>query len=102
GRRSTGTLMRERVGRLLVPLVVGAALYGPVIKFLELRGGQDLSAHGLRVRADLLDSYRSMVGASVTEMPPFDQTFLDFLPTFFTQLDRFTWSHLWFLAYLFT
>jgi surface polysaccharide O-acyltransferase-like enzyme len=27
--------------------------------------------------------------------------FIDFLPSFFTRMDRFTWSHLWFLAYLF-
>jgi len=33
---------------------------------------------------------------------PFDESFLTFLPTFFTRLDRFTWTHLWFLAYLFT
>jgi uncharacterized protein (DUF2147 family) len=34
--------------------------------------------------------------------PPFDEPFLAFLPTFFTRLDRFSWAHLWFLAYLFT
>jgi surface polysaccharide O-acyltransferase-like enzyme len=33
-------------------------------------------------------------------MAPFDESFLEFLPTFFTQLDRFTWAHLWFIAYL--
>jgi uncharacterized protein (DUF2147 family) len=33
---------------------------------------------------------------------PFDESFLTFLPTFFTHLDRFTWAHLWFLAYLFS
>ena len=36
------------------------------------------------------------------EAPPFHETFLEFLPTFFTDLDRFTWGHLWFVAYLFT
>jgi surface polysaccharide O-acyltransferase-like enzyme len=29
-------------------------------------------------------------------------TFLEFLPKFFTSTDYFTWSQLWFLAYLFT
>ena len=33
---------------------------------------------------------------------PFDESFLEFLPTFFTRLERFSWSHLWFVAYLFT
>jgi hypothetical protein len=33
-------------------------------------------------------------------MAPFDESFLEFLPTFFTRLDRFTWAHLWFIAYL--
>src|SRR5262249_18286390 len=33
---------------------------------------------------------------------PFTQSFFDFLPTFFTALSRFTWAHLWFVAYLFT
>jgi uncharacterized protein (DUF2147 family) len=34
--------------------------------------------------------------------PPFTESFFEFLPTFFTRLDRFTWAHLWFVAYLFT
>jgi uncharacterized protein (DUF2147 family) len=33
---------------------------------------------------------------------PFDESFLEFLPTFFTDLSRFTWAHLWFVAYLLT
>jgi peptidoglycan/LPS O-acetylase OafA/YrhL len=32
--------------------------------------------------------------------PPFDESFLQFLPTFFGDLERFSWSHLWFIAYL--
>ena len=33
---------------------------------------------------------------------PFTTSFLAFWPTFFTDITHFTWSHLWFLAYLFT
>jgi uncharacterized protein (DUF2147 family) len=33
---------------------------------------------------------------------PFHESFFTFLPTFYSGLDRFTWSHLWFVAYLLT
>lgn len=71
-RRDPGEVRRERVRRLFVPLVVGSLLMGPVIRHVELR------------RIDGID-----------------EPFWAYLPTFFTP-DRFSWSHLWFLAYLFT
>jgi peptidoglycan/LPS O-acetylase OafA/YrhL len=43
---------------------------------------------------------RSVLPIELPRAEPFDEPFLAFLPTFFTELDRFTWSHLWFLAYL--
>lgn len=62
----------ERVRKLLVPLALGSMLLVPGIRWVELQ------------RIDGID-----------------QSFLAFLPTFFTDLNRFSWSHLWFLAYLF-
>lgn len=101
-RREGREVLRERVARLVVPLACGVLLYAPVIKYLELRGGQDFNVRGLHVRADLAASYRSVIDVALPEMPPFEESFWTFLPTFFTHLERFTWSHLWFLAYLFT
>jgi hypothetical protein len=82
--RGSGGFMRERVQRVLVPFVAGCVVLCPFVKYLELRSGLSVTAQG--------------VG---TLTAPFDESFLRFLPTFFTRLDRFTWSHLWFLIYLF-
>jgi fucose 4-O-acetylase-like acetyltransferase len=83
-RRGIGGFLHERARRLLVPFATGVVLLCPVIKYLELRSGLSITATG------------------ATVLPaPFDEGFLAFLPTFFTRLDRFTWSHLWFLLYLF-
>jgi glucan biosynthesis protein C len=81
--RGAGAFLRERVSRLLIPFIAGCVLLCPLIKYVELRGG-------IRVGVD------GHVGAA----SGFDDSFFQFLPTFFTQ--RFTWSHLWFLIYLFT
>lgn len=70
-RREATEVRHERVRRLFVPLVAGSVLMGPIIRHVELR------------RIDGID-----------------EPFWSFLPTFFTP-DRFSWSHLWFLAYLF-
>jgi len=101
-RRSTGALVRERLARLLVPLVCGVLLYGPAIKYAELRGGQDFNFYGLHVTADVAESLRDVIDRPIPVMPAFTESFGEFLPSFFTRLDRFTWSHLWFLAYLLT
>ena len=84
-RRGTAGFLRERVHRLVVPFVTGVVLLCPIIKYLELRSGLSITATGAAPLAT-----------------PFDESFLAFLPSFFTRLDRFTWSHLWFLLYLFT
>jgi glucan biosynthesis protein C len=95
-------VLRERLTRIGIPLLLGSALFGPGLKYLELSSGVDLNYAGLRVRADLQDSFKEVIPSGLETLPPFDESFLEFLPTFFTQLERFTWSHLWFLAYLLT
>jgi peptidoglycan/LPS O-acetylase OafA/YrhL len=91
---------RERVRRLVVPLVAGCVLLAPGIKYLELRSGLDLNFHGLRVAEAWQESFRRIIPQGLPIAPPFQEGFFQFLPTFYTQLDRFTWSHLWFIAYL--
>ena len=84
-RRGVRGFVRERARRLALPFATGVVLLCPILKYLELRAGLSITAAG------------------VSTLPaPFTESFLDFLPTFFTRLDRFTWSHLWFLLYLLT
>lgn len=82
--RGAGGFARERVQRLFVPLLFGCAILAPPIKYAELLGGQNLNFWGLG------------------KLEGFDQSFPAFLPEFFTRLEYFSWSHLWFIAYLFT
>jgi hypothetical protein len=58
-------------------------LLGPLIKYSELRHGRDIGFHGLWL------------------VPPLQDGFLAFVPRYFTRMNLVTWSHLWFLAYLF-
>ncbi len=44
---------------------------------------------------------RSRRAASSSQSPTFEESFLAFWPTFFMQPKRITWSHLWFMVYLF-
>jgi peptidoglycan/LPS O-acetylase OafA/YrhL len=98
--RGTGGFLRERVFKLWVPLVMGCLLLMPSIKYVELRSGLDANVGGLRVSPAVLDSFLPVIPSGLPLMPPFDESFFAFLPTFFTQLSRFTWAHLWFVAYL--
>jgi peptidoglycan/LPS O-acetylase OafA/YrhL len=100
--RGTSAFARERLLRLGVPLLAGCVLIAPFLKFFELRSGLDLSHTGLRVAAPLQDGFRVVIPGGLPEAPPFEESFFTFLSTFFTQLDRFTWGHLWFVAYLLT
>ncbi|MBW2280715.1 MAG: DUF2147 domain-containing protein [Deltaproteobacteria bacterium] len=100
--RGVGTFLRERVSKLAVPLLAGCVLLMPVIKYLELRSGQNLNHEGLFVTAQVQESIRSVIPIDLPLMEPLEESFLSFLPTFFTDLDRFSWSHLWFVAYLLT
>jgi len=100
--RGTRAFLQERLHRLGVPLVVGCVLLAPAIKYLELQSGLDLNHTGLRIAAEHQDTIRLLIPRGLPVTRPFNESFLTFLPTFFTQLDRFTWSHLWFVAYLLT
>lgn len=98
--RGLGPFVDERFRRLVIPLLAGCVLLAPGIKYLELRSGLDLNFHGLRVAETLQESFRPLIPQGLPVAAPFSDGFLEFLPTFYTQLDRFTWSHLWFIAYL--
>ncbi len=101
--RSRGArgFFNERARKILIPLVAGCVFFGPVLKYYELRSGLDLSHTGLRVSDEIRRSLASVTDYAFAPLPPFHESFAAFWPTYFTRLDRFTWSHLWFLAYLF-
>jgi fucose 4-O-acetylase-like acetyltransferase len=85
GSRGMAGFRKERVRRLFVPFLFGSLVLCPFLKYVELSSGLSITATGA---APLGRTY--------------DESFLRFLPTFYTRVDRFTWSHLWFLLYLFT
>src|SRR5882724_6143246 len=96
--RGSRGFVAERVRRLAIPLLAGCVLLAPAIKYVELRSGLDLNHTALRVAPALQDSFKTVIPGGLPTAEPF----LTFLPTFFTHLGRFTWAHLWFVAYLFT
>jgi uncharacterized protein (DUF2147 family) len=100
--RGTGGFLRERFFRLFVPLVAGCVVLMPAIKYLELSSGLDANYTGLYVAPELQEGFRQLIPAGLPTAARFDESFLEFLPTFFTQPTRFTWAHLWFVAYLLT
>jgi peptidoglycan/LPS O-acetylase OafA/YrhL len=82
-RRGSVPFLKERATRLLPPLVVGTLLFGSVIKYIELRHGRDMGMHGFHL------------------VEPLQLSFFDFFPRNLMRLKSVTWSHLWFLGYLF-
>lgn len=82
-RRGSGPFVKERAERLLVPLIGGTVLFGSIIKYIELRHGVDMGLHGFRLVA------------------PLQIEFFEFFPRNLRRIGQITWSHLWFLAYLF-
>ncbi|MDO8979951.1 MAG: acyltransferase family protein [Afipia sp.] len=92
-RRSPLQFMKERALRLLVPLVVGIWTSGTIIKYVEMMHGRDLGLHGLRKARTLQ--------AMLDVEPDVPLGFFDFFPRNLGILNLLTWSHLWFLAYLF-
>lgn len=100
--RGTGEFLKERVFRLFVPLVSACIFLMPAIKYIELSSGLDANYTGLYVAPMLQNSFRQVIPSGLPVAAPFRESFLDFLPTFFTDLSRFTWAHLWFVAYLLT
>jgi fucose 4-O-acetylase-like acetyltransferase len=101
-KRGTGEFLKERFFRLFVPLVTGCILLMPAIKYCELSSGFDANYTGLSVVPALQDSFRQVIPSGLPAAAPLNESFLDFLPTFFTDLSRFTWAHLWFVVYLLT
>jgi peptidoglycan/LPS O-acetylase OafA/YrhL len=73
--RGTSSFLHERVRRILIPFALGVVVLCPPLKYLELK---------------------------VIGPPGYNESFLQFLPTFLGGVDRFTWGHLWFLIYLLT
>jgi glucan biosynthesis protein C len=100
--RPASEVLLERLRRIGVPLVAGIVLFMPAIKYLELRSGMDLNHRGLSVVDELQPGFQTLIPGGLPVMPEFHETFAEFFPTFFTSLDRFTWAHLWFIAYLLT
>lgn len=82
--RSGMESLKERMFRLVIPFITGCILICPLIKYVELLGGQSLGFYGY-----------------VRTGGPAGKSFGAFLPDFFTRLDTFSWAHLWFLIYLF-
>jgi len=92
--------LRERWQRLGIPLLFGCVVLCPVIKYVELRSGVSIGIHGVGASAALQAAHGSLQPQPLPVAAPFDESFLTFLPSFYTSLDRFTWSHLWFVVYL--
>jgi glucans biosynthesis protein C len=72
-----------RLRRLAPPLILGLLTIAPAIKYLELRGGRDMSHSGV----ELVPGWAA---------PPLSTFYLSFV----SGLEVFSWSHLWFLVYL--
>jgi hypothetical protein len=99
--RGGGGFLKERCQKLLIPLIVGCALLGPPIKYLELRSGFDANYLSTCAITSQAYPFGPCIPASSTAAASFTKGFLEFWPTFFTDFRHFTWSHLWFMGYLF-
>lgn len=89
--RSPAQYLRERRGRLLVPLFFGILVLIPPQSYYRLFGNPRLVWPGDRLIA-------------FTGGPQYHKSFLGFYPEFFNGIfpdGNFEWGHLWFLAYLF-
>lgn len=73
-RRGTAKFLGERFRRLFIPFIVGTLLFGPFMKYAELK---------------------------VVFPGTYDGSFIEMLPKFLTDINFFTWGHFWFLIYLF-
>jgi glucan biosynthesis protein C len=100
--RGSRGFLKRRVQKLLIPLVVGCVIFGPPIKYIELRSGFDANYRSLCASSEFQQGFGPCIPAGPPIALPFSEGFFEFWPTFFTRFDRFTWSHLWFLGYLFT
>jgi peptidoglycan/LPS O-acetylase OafA/YrhL len=82
--RSAWQFAKDRWLRLGIPLIAWMILVGPIVKYFERLNGRDMKISRYVERA-----------ADETD-------FLRFLVRYYTRMDHYTWSHLWFLAYLLT
>lgn len=83
GRASNKEFLRGRAVRLLPPFVLGIFLFAPWIKYFEVLDGRTITWHGI---------------VYLTEPAPSPPVLLwRFFLHFFK---FFSWSHMWFLAYL--
>lgn len=98
--RPVSAFLAERGRRLALPLFFGVVFLCPVIKFLELRNGVFMGLGGRRATAALQEAHGALQTHPLPIMEPYTEGFFQFLPRFFTSIEYFTWSHLWFLAYL--
>ncbi len=100
--RGTGGFLNERAKKLLLPFIAVVVIFCPPIKYLELSNGLDANHRGLSMSLEQQESIKELLPNDFPTTAAFNESFLEFWPTFFTNLDRFTWSHLWFVAYLMT
>jgi hypothetical protein len=82
--RSPWQFVKDRWLRLGIPLIAWMLICGPIVKYYERLDGRDMKISRYVERA-----------ADETD-------FLRFLIRYYTRMDHYTWSHLWFLAYLLT
>jgi glucans biosynthesis protein C len=73
----------DRLRRLLPMLILGLLTIAPIIKYFERLGGRDMTYEGVEIIPNWL-------------APSFPTFWLQF----FSDIDVFSWSHLWYLAYL--
>jgi glucans biosynthesis protein C len=83
GSRTVRAFLGERTMRLGLPFIAGIILIAPPIKYLERLSGRNIKASGIEA-----------------PVPPLDIDYGTFLYRFFTRINWFSWSHLWFLFYL--
>jgi peptidoglycan/LPS O-acetylase OafA/YrhL len=81
-RRSPAQFLRERLQRVAVPLAAGLVVVGPIVRYIELHNGRELRLGGFRT------------------MAPQPVSFISVMEHYYPRLSSYTWSHLWFLAYL--
>lgn len=80
--RSDADVLRRRAIRLLPPFLVGVLLLTPWLKYLEVLDGRNISWRGLL----------PLDGTVITPQVN--------LWRYFTRMNWFSWSHMWFLLYL--
>jgi glucans biosynthesis protein C len=80
---SPRAFLMDRLGRLLPMLILGLLTIAPIIKYFERLGGRDMTYEGVEIIPNWL-------------APSFPTFWLQF----FSNIDVFSWSHLWYLAYL--